>query len=644
MTVEPVAIIAYTLRLSAKASLPHATGAEHAMGMFFDDTESTEAEGEAPPSDGQDKIELAEVRIDLDALDEGSSLVARPLLPIFTASSEHLTAPFTSSMNQLMWIDSTSSAKDDGTVMQLFASFFERHTTTLRLWNVKREEVDRLSDAFSKLDSAKDVGSIEYEEDWAAQDPHDQVFEGQQLWDFVTCAWAGSRLLCSHCTSEAVYDIKDVPKSKLTYQVFDLARMEVDTEKGIVRQDFRNCLSRLAVSPHGTMAAGLKQGKIAIIPLAGLLADARDAQLLSAAIIQDDDLSDLQLAQQVDIQNIAAKLQLSTESRLPHALQLASLQARRSKDAIVRRTSRVSLELAMSLRLTTSAGDGAGYHFSSLWLVTSQLEWMTRMLEMFARQAHLLNVKTKDTTPPLGQGDTEHPTLYATGDEPDMLSLLSLDVPRTMACKCIVKLVAFCNWLDGVMAGSNRAAKDQFKSLVIKAQRSESKGEVDVPDRVGNTLNLCHVRVREILLQSAVDLARAGRWLKAYKADPTSTGEAWYLAPTAPRAQRSSLARAFLASGSVRNMLDLFCPREEWTMQVLSGMDEDEELDERGDEYKMMMTSTVERRDVLTKAVLPKPNSGVRRTCLTCKGQTQVDVTGGLRCICGAATWWASQR
>ncbi|PWN32905.1 uncharacterized protein FA14DRAFT_181579 [Meira miltonrushii] len=657
---ESLAILAYTLRYSSKANLPHASGAGDALDMFFDDTEGSDpSSGNAAPSDGQDQIELMEVKIDLHPTDDSLALQSRSLPPVFTATFDGPSMPSTTYLNQLAWVDIESTGKDEGPIMQLFASFFTDCKTTLRTWKIRREETTRLSEAFAKLESAKTTSTSSDEEEWTVQDSVDLVVENEQLSDFTSSASMENRLVCTSVASSRFEKIEDTPKVEPKYEVLNMETMKrrsIEGDDGL-RTKCRDSLYRPAVSPHATMIAGIGRGRIVLASVTGLLDEAADdVSLYSAAILDGQDLSDISSSRALPpIAQIASRLKLGQNPSFPHALMLLSLQARREKgNDVSRHTERTMLELSSAFRVVAAsdATDGS-FQLSKVWAIVGQLNWVISTLEMTARQAHLLDVKLNESSPEstdaAEQENDDKEFEYMAEEEPDMLSLLTLAIPRQLFVKTIVKLVSFYNWMDGTIAGNKVDSKAAFKALAIQAQRqAQPAGELiasGAAERTSEMMQLAHTKMREMILQSGVDVSQFGRFLRSYDSDTNENSQKdrqqqWYTMPTAPMEDRKRFARALLSSESIQNMLDLFCPSSDWTIPPLG----DESLDIFKSENVSTNVDFSESRmvnhDILTR--MKSLSSTRRKICLSCQGQTQADVSRGIRCVCGAHSWWSS--
>lgn len=658
---ESLVILAYTLRYSSKANLPHASGAGDTLDMFFDDTDGSDpSSGNAVPSDGQDQIELVEVKMDLHPADDSLALQSRSLPPIFTASFDGATMPSTAYLNQLAWMDVESIGKDEGPILQLFASFFTDSNSTLRSWKIRREETTRLSDAFAKLESAKTTNTSSDEEEWTVQDSVDLIVENEQLSDFTSCASMENRLVCTSIASPPFDKIEDTPKLEPRYKVINTETMKLSSIQGDdgLRMKCKDSMYIPAVSPHATMIAGIGRGKIVLASVTGLLDEAADdVSLYSAAILDGQDLSDISSTRALpSITQIASRLKLGQNPSFPHALTLLSLKARRQKGTEEsRETERTMLELASAFRVVAAsdaAADGS-FQLSKVWAIVGQLNWVINTLEMTARQAHLFDVKLNESSP--GSTDAterennDKECEYMAKEEPDMLSLLTLSVPRQLFVKTILKLISFYNWIDGTIAGNKMDSKAAFKALAIQAQRQAlPAGELiasGAAERTSEMMQLAHTKMREMILQSGVDVSQFGRFLRSYNQDGDEDSQKdrqqqWYIMPTAPMEDRKQFARALLSSGSIQNMLDLFCPSSEWAIPLLG--------EEALDIFKSESISTnvdfsesrIVKRDILTR--MKSLPSTQHKICLSCQGQTQADVSRGIRCVCGANSWWNS--
>jgi len=263
-------------------------------------------------------------------------------------------------------------------------------------------------------------------------------------------------------------------------------------------------------------------------------------------------------------------------------------------------------------------------------------------LEMTARQAHLLDVKLNESSPASEQEKEDNDCEYMAKEEPDMLSLLTLTIPRQLLMRSIVKLISFYNWMNGTIAGSKIDSKAAFKVLAIQAQRqAQPSGELiasGAAERTSEMLQLAHTKMSEIMLQSGVDVSQFGRFLRGFNEDGSSEdSQQWYIMPTASMEKRKRFARALLSSNSIQSMLNLFCPPSDWAIPPLG--EENLEMSVGESANVDFSQSRMVKCDVITRM---KSLPSTRKICLTCQGQTQADISRGIRCICGAKSWWSS--
>ena len=161
-----------------------------------------------------------------------------------------------------------------------------------------------------------------------------------------------------------------------------------------------------------------------------------------------------------------------------------------------------------------------------------------------------------------------------------MLSLLCLDVPRNILVRIISKLIRFSNWLDSIIEDGN-SNSDALRA-VVKASRRYIASEPDTASQVVTQLYLCQSRVHEILLDSVIDLSRAGRCLSQFSKQSQIVDESiqqhWWLAPSVPKAALQSLATAFQDSNCIRDTLALYCPKNLWQHLPLGSSNDAQEF------------------------------------------------------------------
>lgn len=692
---ESTLLLAYTLRLSATAGTAQASFGEDTFGIFFDDAEDTAGPSEqraAPFLDGQDKIELVELRIELAALDQQPIMAWRPLSPIYTGTTEDPSAPFARDVRLLVWVDEGITDSKDGAGLQLLA-FFNEHSKTgtdLRAWQVKREEIAKLSDAFAKLEGAVQSATVDTEEDWMAGMPR-----SQHIRDCLVIALA-TQSRPARLPFFAVR-VQNSEADHITCRALKIDSLEFVSESanGPASSNAgfdHNAL--VAISPHATRVVGIKNGYLRIRKLGDDINNEYVGEKYAVAIQQQDDVSDLDVGADLAGLTAAGTVLGLTDNPKPHlAMRLTSIASKQSTSTAQRKRSRLLLELVQCFRTLREAEqnssgavlEGVNFHFRSRWIVVSHLEWILSLLEEAARQAHLLVSTESVSTPPArfdlsdGKEDKATPPYDTAGA--DLMSLLALTEPRMLLVGIIKKLVKFANWIDGVTdsqkasremlqklllpldgAGSAPQQKNSAEAILLSSDMSKQRSHVEA---ALDSLQLCRTRVHEALLQSPIDLSNTGRSMKDYKppadgrrSNATHEGaaaslapeaqEPWWLTPGASSGERSSLAQALLKPGCIRDMLSLFCPASQWQMPPL-GSD--------GGVYGDGVSNTwALPRDVFTKAPLASGNNsqpgrgepdGHRSLrifrCLSCDAATQAThVAQHVRCVCGALSWWAT--
>lgn len=622
---ESLALLAYTTRLSSNCVTGQRPSGGDTLGMFFDDADDQIAQPDqrsAALSDGQDTIEIVEFRIEHSVSDDNPLVSWRHISPIFTASLEDPQTPSTSDINQMMWIYG-DPVKNEGILMRLFTSFHNNQGCVLRCWDLKREESDRLSNAFLKLDSSKKNVQQELDEDWVIQPPLGQTFEGFFLSDFHSGRWASDRLMCleSNATRGSKEECRN-ESGDSRIAILDINDFKIDVQNK-KWSPFDRTACQLAVSPHCVAVAGFRNGRLSVLPLELISKDVDDTHIWTAAVLQGNDLSDLTLTLgSTDSRKIEDVLEHGTKLKAHQALQLTSLECRQSSSRSHRLMCREILDLVFSFRIVSEAERDGNFSFESIWILVSRLEWVLDIVGQASKQAHCFLAKEHVLSPP---ADIEQKSSKASRD--NMLSLLCLDVPRNILVRIISKLIRFSNWLDSIIEDGN-SNSDALRA-VVKASRRYIASEPDTASQVVTQLYLCQSRVHEILLDSVIDLSRAGRCLGQFSKQSQIVDESiqqhWWLAPSVPKAALQSLATAFRDSHCIRDTLALYCPKNLWQHLPLGSSN---------DAHQSL-------RDIFTKAPLCTTKGIPMKLCLVCKAVTQTNVSHHDRCICGSSQWWA---
>jgi len=624
---ESMALIAFTKRMSSKATLPGSSAEGDALGMFFEGADEVvtldrQQQDSHYFDDGQDKIELVEVRLDMAA--SPSTVSLRPLWPLYLSSYDNPSIPFASSLTQLIWIDGDGKGDDEGVAarLRLFGAFYADNATTLRSWDIQREESETLSEAFTKLEASKSKVNDEEKEDWIAKSSKHQTYP-DFLGGHYQVAPANDRLVCSWIHSPVAATLWTVLKPQIEYRLVDLTSLQVLEGNVLPTLQGRTCL--LALSPSGSLAAQIVNQKVNVVQTTKEVRWSQDDVIAYwPAVLEGCDIADLVRTSPCDLQSLSTALQLK-ESAFHQIQKVIKIAAQMNQDGstVRARNSRLLLELVECFGKLKECDQDNYFDHTQLWTLLSILEWIVWLLETLAKQAYLEHAATSAPSPTHTNTETAAvPTVIDVGGA-DLLALMTHRFARRLMTECIVKIVKFCNWLHRI----NRS-KEQVKGMMINAQFRETLKSTSAANNgnqqsgaglwsLADNLRLAQMRVNEVMLKSAVDLSQVGRLLKSFKNEevydetkPTTTPKWWAALETGNRAK---MARVLVEGQCIKMALSLFCPSEE------------------GQEK--------EQRDILTKAKL---NGKERRLiCLACQGQTQLPLQLTQKCVCGCASWWS---
>ena len=609
---EPLALVAYTMRMKSKStSLRGATAGGDALGMFFDGADDVVGLNKQQSQyfdDGQDKIELMEVRFDIAT--NTSTFALRPLSPLYVASYEHQSLPSTSSLSQLMWIegDEKAGGQAASAAMKLFGAFYAHGNTTLRSWDLHREEFEPLSDAFAKLEAAKARAGGDEKEDWFAKSCTDRDFSNYMGSHFQATP-AGQRMLCLWMHAPAAPSLSSVSKVRVEQRLVDVASLQVLED--VVLQYPSGCSSTPALSPNGVLAAMVVDHKVSIVQTSREARWSPDNGLIyKRTMLQRQDRADLLRACPCDVETVGSTIDGGS---YPKVIRMMELGAQIGSGRSVRaKNSLLVLELVHCFSKLNSSDRGGYFEYSQLWTILSLLEWVVWLLETLARQAYLAHADATVSSPPPA------PAGSGIENEADVLALMTHAFPRQLLTQSIMRLVRFSNWLLRL----NRS-KDEVKKMVASEEFSASYTVINrrtASDGGGlwslaDNLRLAQMRINEVKLKSAIDLSQAGRILKAYTDQGTTqAGTQWWAA--LETGDRAKMAQALVDGQCIRTALALFCSPD----------DEDKTAP----------------RDILTKAQLdPKTR---RLLCLACQSQTQRPLRLGDACLCSSQSWWSVER
>jgi hypothetical protein len=612
--------------------------------MFFDDTDvlTPDEEEKDVVEDSRDCLQIAEIKVDLYRQGGEADVSVRPVLPIFVASYGDPYLPYVDKVTQLMWLDTASQQppSDEGVKPRLFASFVDEGTTTLRTWMIQREDVTKVSSAFTNLNSSKSTKVVESEEDWVAVDGGTERYQQLQLGDFVVCDSSNRRLLCSSMEQPQFDNLQEMPAIKISWSTLDTDTLSiVQTEGGVTTPRFRSQISKLAVSPHNTLAVGAVRGRLTLTTLRREKnVNLEDA--LVSAIFNGEDLSDI--ARQPDsgsaVNNLAAKLESPPGLRLSDAMQLIEVRCRLVDDESIRRASLTLAEMINSqkiLSLATANASTGTFHFEHVHTLIAHFRWHVNLLQNLTRQAYMLNLASDIPSPNVIEDEFGEDRENA--KETDLLSLFTHRIICNLASKAVARFVAFYNFVSNIAAGvGSDSTKAAFKA---HAGRCVKRGSLPM---TVDMLTMCCAQLKDILSGSAIDLSRMGRLLKSIalqKGEPTAqvNTSAWYLCEPASDAAKSLLASKIVKGDCIVDALRLCSPEERWVSSLAQmAEDEDEKLGSN-------RSRALQDYDVLTRAPL-KDGKGRFKMCLSCGGKTEIDLMKGTHCRCAANLWWAVQQ
>ncbi|UZJ54237.1 hypothetical protein CBS101457_003557 [Exobasidium rhododendri] len=624
---EPLALVAFTMRLSSKATMPGPGTEGDALGMFFEDSDEIMALDQRQDlnylDDDQDKIEMVELRLDVATSEV--SFILRPLWPLYLSSYDSPSLPFATSLIRLLWVeaDGKYSQHTSGAKMTLFGAFYSDNSTTLRSWEMQREEVDGLSEAFTKLETAKTDTVDEGREDWIAKSTNHKTYS-DIIGNHFGLVPAQDRLICSwtHCPgSEA---LSSVTRPQLEYRLIDTETLQPLSGRAIKNtQQNQTCLPVL--SPNGILAAQIANQKVDIFQASSEARWSQDPAILYApAVIEGCNIADLVRVGLSDLPSVVAAVKLK-ESSFHERLRILMLgaQMKQSKQA---NRSRFVLELVECYTTLSGADKGSHFDHAHLWTMVSLLEWLFWLLETLARQAYVTNATAFVSSP--DQTDTKSGPAMENEDGANLLALVTHEFPRKLMARCIAKAIKFRNWLHRI-----NVSKDYVKGMMRNVQfRDALQTLTDTQQRpegvlwsLADNLRLAEMRVNEVFIKSAVDLSQIGRLFKTYKGgegeeggqeEKPKTGDRWWAVLESDDGVRSGkMAKAFVEGQCITMALSLFNSPAQKSK-------------EGG-----------ESRDVFTKARLNREAKCV--TCLSCQGQTQLPLRHEHRCVCGSSAWWS---
>lgn len=613
---ESTVLVAFTKRMSSKATLPLSTAEGDALGMFFGGAQGVASLNQQKSSisqldDGQDKIEMIEVRIDLATT--LSSLVVRALLPTYLSSYETRSMPSSTSLTNLVWLEGSVrvEAETTSTKMKLFAAFYHDSTTTLRTWEAQREEVEALSEAFAKLESAKSRTDDDEREDWVIKTGLHESYTDHVGSHFQVVP-SGEALLCSWTYSPPADSLFKVKKPRTSYQLIDCTSLQLIDEKLVPALQSPSCTP--AISANGFLLAQIVNGKVCIVEASKHVRWCSEEVYACWPALNDArDVSDVLRILPCDLDAIASAINIDGSFELSSRMIRLAAQRRRQREHIVlAKNSRLLLELIQCFDILRKADKEVYWEPSQIWVVVSVLEWIIWVIEAMAKQAYLMQASVTVLTPAPTE-DLE--SAAATDGDADLLALMTSALPRKVVIGCIVRIIKFCNWLNRV----NRSKTD-VKAMMSSADfqntlKASTQAEESKLWGISDTLRLAHMQVGEAMLNSAIDLGQTGRVLKAYSDDKEEVPSKRRWWASLDTGNRTKMATFLIEGNSIKDALSLFCSA--------NGDAEDGRATER---------------DVMTKARLNV--KAIHFVCLSCTAKTQLSLQFGQRCICGSQSWW----